>query len=389
MIAWSRARGLAHELGAARPRRVLTLPVDRAAGSTLAADARARRALPRFDNSAMDGWAVAGDAPWRVGEPVLAGHAPPSMPLSPGEARPIATGAPVPPGTVTVLRTEDAIPQLAGSDGLLDTLVTPDPGRDIRRMGEEAMAGEVLLAAGSRLTPPALGLLLAAGVQEVTVASPPDVSFIAIGDELGGAESPGHVTDSLTPMMPAVLAALGGRCATAVRTPDDPARVAHAISRGRTQLVVTAGGTAHGPADPLRTSLRLLDAPILLDGVDLRPGGSVLIADLGDGRTLLGLPGNPLAAIVDLLVLGWPLLQGRLGGGIPPLSPWADAMDGLAGARVGLRADGRDRAIACALVDGSLEPVRHQRSGMLRGIASATHLALVSDSRVDVMHLPW
>lgn len=386
MTTWRRARELAHDLGGETPTRVLTVPLARAAGLALAADVRCERPLPRFDNSAMDGWAVAGAGPWRVGEPVLAGSAPPALPLQPGEARPIATGAPVPPGTVTVLRTEDAIPE--AEEGVIDALAVPGPGRDIRREGEEAAVGDTLLTAGCILSPPALGLLAAAGVTEVDVSSPPLVTFVAIGDELGGSDpDPGHVTDSLSPMMPSLLAGIGGRCATTARALDRPADVAAAIRRARTETIVTSGGTAHGPADPLRDAFDRLGAHILVDGTDLRPGGSMLLARLPDGRHVLSLPGNPLAAVIALLVVGWPLLQGRVGRSLPGLTPCTAALQaGLSGIA---DPDGRERAVACVLADGVLTPVPHQRSGMLRGIAAATHLALVRGTHGELLRLPW
>ncbi|WP_431219384.1 molybdopterin molybdotransferase MoeA [Leifsonia xyli] len=378
------AQRIAEQLGRAAPTRVLTVPVGRAAGLTLASDVRCARALPRFDNSAMDGWAVAGDGPWRVGEPVLAGNAPPTLPLAPGEARPVATGAPVPPGTLTVVRSEDAIPEVDGDAVLIDALATPDPGCDIRRAGEEAAPGDLLLAAGSVLTPPALGLLAAAGVTEVDVSAPPLVTFVAIGDELAGAEpDPGRVTDSLTPAMPSLLAALGGRCATAVRALDRPEDVAAAILRARTETIITSGGTAHGPADPLRDALARLGADILVDGMDVRPGGSMLLAALPDGRHVMSLPGNPLAAVVTLLLVGWPLLRGRLG------RPAAEPILCPVGPDGTRASDGRERAVACTVQGGVLVAVPHQRSGMLRGIATATHLALTRADRTELLRLPW
>ncbi|MDR6972129.1 molybdopterin-binding protein [Leifsonia shinshuensis] len=391
MTTWSDARELAHELGRSASTRVMTVPTGRAAGLVLASDARCAHPLPRFDNSAMDGWAVAGDGPWRAGEPVLAGNPPPAAPLAPGEARPVATGAPVPPCTLGIVRSEQAIPSAA--DGLIDVLEPPLPGVDIRREGEEAVPGEVLLAAGVVLSPPALGLLAAAGVGQVDVSAPPLVAFVAIGDELtapdagtGPRPAPGAVPDSLTPMMPSLLTAFGARCATTRRASDRPDDVAAAIRHTRAETIITSGGTAHGPADPLREALRRLEARILIDGVALRPGGSVLLALLPDGRHLLGLPGNPLAAVVALAVLGWPLIQGRLGRALPALEPVGPGAAGCAGEG---GHGSRDRAVACTLVDGVPVPVRYQRSGMLRGVAAATHLVLTRGDSAQLLRLPW
>ncbi|MFP3466995.1 molybdopterin molybdotransferase MoeA [Leifsonia sp. SIMBA_070] len=389
MTAWRDARAQAHRLGGEVPTRVLTVPVGRASGLVLAADVRCAQPLPPFDNSAMDGWAVAGDGPWRPGEPVLAGSMPPSLPLSPGEARPVATGAPVPPGTLTVVRAEDAV-RAPGDGSVIEAAVPPRAGRDIRRAGEEAEPGDVLLRAGAVLSPPALGLLSAAGVREVDVSSPPLVTFVAIGDELAGPDPlPGRITDSLSPMMPSLLASLGARCATTAWALDRPGEVAAAIGRARTETVITSGGTAHGSADPLREALQRIGADVLVDGMDLRPGGSVLLARLPDGRHVLSLPGNPLAAVVALLVLGWPLLSGRLGRPAPDFSPSAAPSAAPRAATPVIEDDARPRALACTLVEGVPAAVPHQRSGMLRGIATATHLAIVSGSGCDLLRLPW
>ncbi|MDN4613264.1 molybdopterin-binding protein [Leifsonia sp. F6_8S_P_1B] len=382
MKSWQDARELAYEVGRRHPARTLNVPLGRAAGLRLAADLRAERSVPRFDNSAMDGWAVAGDGPWREGEPVLAGMAPGIVPLTPGEARPIATGAPVPPGTSTVLRAEEGILE-SGPDGMLvDTIAPLDAGRDIRRCGEEAESGDVLLERGARLTPPAIGLLAAAGIASVDVLAPPLITAIATGDELAGPEAgPGQVTDALSPLMPSLLSSLGGRCATAVRALDHADDVAAAIARARTGLLISSGGTAHGPADPVREALARLDARLVIDGVALRPGSSVLLAELPDGRVLLALPGNPLAAVVDLLLLGWPLLCGALGTPLAPLPPCPLPLGELP--RHGAK------AIACVREEGALVAVPHQRSGMLRGIATATHLVLTENADAHLLRLPW
>ena len=161
--------------------------------------------------------------------------------------------------------------------------------------------------------------------------------------------------------------------------------MAAAIRRARTETIVTSGGTAHGPADPLRAALDQLGADILIDGVDVRPGGSMLLAVLPDGRHILSLPGNPLAAVVALVLIGWPLLRGRLGREAPELTPCAEGLPALAAS------DGRERAVACILSDvvPVPVPVPHQRSGMLRGIATATHLVLTRGEETEALRLPW
>jgi molybdopterin molybdotransferase len=384
MTSWQDARALVHRAGTVHALPAETVALSAAAGRMLAAELVSHCYLPHFDNSAMDGWAVAGSAPWLEGSPVLAGSVPADRPLAPGHARPIATGAPVPQGTYSVLRSEDAVVERTDGGVLVDTLSPPEPGRDIRLHGEEAAPGDVLIAAGARLTPPRLGLLAATGATDVVAHAVPQVGFVAVGDELGHGGSRAHagqIPDAITPMMPAILAALGGECRALATAPDRAAELAAVLTASEHSLLITTGGTARGPADPVRDAIALLGARVLLDGIDLRPGRSVLLAELPDGRLLLCLPGNPLAAVVDLVVLGEPLLRGLQGATSAEI---ADShLD--AGAVPGRG----DRAIACTLEDGLPVPTPYQRSGMLRGIAGATHLALVGGTELFLQRLPW
>lgn len=397
-VGWEEARRIAWLLGAERPAPARTMPVGDAVGRTVRTALHARQPLPSFDNSAMDGWAVSGEGPWWEGPPVLAGASDPPEPLRAGEARPIATGAPVPPGTIAIVRSEHA--RRGDGDGSVPT-VTLLPGRhiptgaDLRRRGEELRRGELLAGPGARITPPLAGLLLAAGIVRVEVADDVRVTTFAIGDELIGggpaaAEPPhGRVVDSLSPQLGPILAMLGASHIPADRIPDHTDAVVAALDLAQSGLVVTTGGTARGPADPLRPALGSLGAHPLLDGVALRPGGSVLLSRLPSGTRILSLPGNPLAALVDLLLLGSALVDGALGRPLVDLPECA--------VPAGLDAQRVSRAVACVESGGELRPVDHQRSGMLRGLAEATHLVLVApaghDSRGPVsaraLRLPW
>lgn len=396
MTGWDEGRRVAWRLGADAPTPGCAVPVGGSAGRTVRAAVQARLPLPAFDNSAMDGWAVSGEGPWWEGAPVLAGSTGAPEPLRPGEARPIATGAPVPPGTLAIVRSEHA--GRNGGDGSVIT-VALEPGRrleaeaDIRRRGEELAGGETLLAPGSLITPPLAGLLAAAGIAQVEVAGELRVATLAIGDELvdgdarDDASALGLVRDSLTPQLGPILGMLGASPVSAQRIPDRPEAVADAVRSADADLVVTTGGTARGPADPLRAALAGLGAHPVLDGLALRPGGSVLLSHLPSGRRVLSLPGNPFAAVVDLLLLGSAFIDGALG------RPLADLR--ACGLPEGLQRLAVARAVACVETEGALRPVAHQRSGMLRGLTEATHLVLVPASSepetasARALPLPW
>jgi molybdopterin molybdotransferase len=382
MTSWDEGRLVAHRLGSARAEAARMVATASALGLTAAADVLSSSPLPPFDNSAMDGWAVAGEGPWREAEPILAGDSPLLKRLTLGEARPIATGAPVPPATVTVIRAEDATARSATGLTLIETASTPQVGRNIRRRGEEFDTGEVLVSQGMRVTPPMLGLLAAAGLSELSVRGPAPFAFLAVGDEFSNdGQERGRVNDSLSFAIPAMFEAMGGSCVSRGRTADRAQDVAAAISAASAPVIVTTGGTAHGPADPIRAALRLLGADVLIDGLDVRPGRSVLLSTTPE-ITILSLPGNPFAAIVDAVLLGGALLAGRLRAPVPPTR----------GYRLESPATGSvDRVIACREDGaGTLHPVTHQSPNMLRGVTSATHLVLTRpDGDGRALRLPW
>ncbi|MFT2710637.1 molybdopterin molybdotransferase MoeA [Clavibacter sp. Sh2126] len=377
---WDDARAAAHLLGERMRRRlpVAADPValDAAGGRILAADLRARVDLPGTAVSAMDGWAVGstGHGPWRVGAPVLAGHAPTGIALGPGEARPIATGAPVPPSTAGVLRSEHG----DVTDGVLRVnALAPTggarAGAEIRPAGEEAGRGDVLLRSGTRLTAVRLGLAAAAGHDLLPVRAPAATDVIHLGDEVvaHGVPAPGRVRDAVGPALPGLLGACGLAVGSSTRVPDDARATRDAIGRATAPLVLTTGGSSRGPADHVRAALDGLGARLLVDAVRMRPGHPVMLAELPDGRAVLCLPGNPLAAIACLLSFAPPLVDGLAGRAVPALAGWTAGADLPGGGS-------RTRLVACALdADGRLVPVAAQGPGMLRGLAAADALAVV------------
>ncbi|PPF53087.1 molybdopterin molybdenumtransferase MoeA [Clavibacter michiganensis] len=377
---WDDARDAALLLGGRlrerQPGSAELVPLGDALGRTLSVDLRARADLPGADASAMDGWAVGspGPGPWRVGDPVLAGHAPADVALAADEARPIATGAPVPPATAGILRSEHGD---VASGVLRVNALAPGGGArvraEIRPAGEEARRGDVLLAAGTRLTAVRLGLAAAAGHDLVPVLAAAGADVIHLGDEVvdRGVPVPGRVRDAIGPALPALLAACGLGAGSTVRVPDDARATRDAIAQATAPLVITTGGSSRGPADHVRGALDALRARLVVDAVRMRPGHPVMLAELPDGRAVLCLPGNPLAAIACLLSFA-PAIADGLAGRPLPVPALAVAGAELPGGGSGTR------LIACALdAEGRLVPVGAQGPGMLRGLAAADALAVV------------
>lgn len=360
---WPEARRIA--AAAASPVTAFLAPLEQALGAVLAADVPARSDLPAADTSAMDGWAVAGPPPWNVEGSVLAGSVPP--PLAPGAATAIATGAVLPVGADGVLRRERG----TARDGVLtpsaDAAGLRELTGDVRRAGRECHVGEVVLEAGSPVGPAALGLLAAAGQDEVLVRRP-TVDLLVLGDELlsAGPARDGRLRDALGPLLTGWLPALGLRLTARCRVPDDAAALALALRTTAADLVVTTGSTARGPVDHLHAVLADAGAELLVDGVEVRPGHPQLLAVLPDGRIVVGLPGNPLAAVSGVLTLLTPVAR-ALAGRLP-----APVRHGALGVDVDA---GSDATRLVPVRDG--RPALFAGPAMLRGLATADAVAVI------------
>ncbi len=367
-VGWAEARTAARY--AARPGEPVELPLPGALGHVLAEPLPALTDLPAFDTSAMDGWAVAGPGPWALddsGPGVLAGDTPERLPD--GHAVAIATGARVPDGATAVLRSEHGF---AGG-GRLTAPATPPHGGDIRPRGQECRTGDLLLPAGALVTPAVLGLAAAAGYDRLTVTRRPRAEVLVLGDELltEGVPAGGRVRDALGPLVAPWLAGLGADVVATRHLGDSAPALRDALTGGDAEVLVTTGSTAAGPVDHLRPALRELGATFVVDGVAVRPGHPMLLAALPDGRHVVGLPGNPLAAVSALLTLADPLLR-TLADRDPEAGPGP--------ARLAERVQGHPedtRLVPVSHRRGTATPLRFHGPAMLRGIASATALAVI------------
>ncbi|PYC87501.1 molybdopterin molybdenumtransferase MoeA [Streptomyces tateyamensis] len=375
---WARARELAQLAGtrhriAATEQRTLAA----ALGAVLAGPLTALTDLPAFDTSAMDGWAVAGPGPWRLAGRVLAGRTPP--PLADGWATEIATGAQLPPGATAVLRREHG--ERTGPQLRPGPAADPTPGQDVRPRGQECRRGEELLPAGTEVTPAVLGLAAACGYDLLTVRRAPSVELLVLGDELRteGLPAPGLVRDALGPMLQPWLAARGAELPAPRAVRDDFALLRDAIRHSPAEVVVTTGATAAGPVDFLHAALAEAGARLLVDGVRVRPGHPMLLAELppagarGAARHLVGLPGNPLAAVAGAVTLALPLLAALTGrtGSAEPGGRCVRTAEPLPGHPADTR------LLPVRLTPEGPRPLAFDGPAMLRGLALADALAVL------------
>ena len=396
---WQEARQRAFD--AATPIPSGPVPLMAALGRTLASDALAVQDMPHYASSAMDGWAVNGSGPWILSEPGLR--------LAPHQASPIVTGGLVPPGAKAVLRSESGV--ITADDDGLPVLALggtakpgePRNGQHIRKAAEEAAEGEVLLKAGTVLNPAHIALAALAGLDHLDVLGKPLVRFLLTGSEVveHGIPQPGQVRDTFGPQLGAVVELLGGIAGEQLRVGDSYDEWMAALqdtepapgepeseAEPPADVVMTTGGTGRSGTDHFRRAVAELGGRLLIDGIAMRPGHPAVLAELPDGRFVVGLPGNPLAAMMALFTVGAPLLA-ALGhrqleeAGEVPCGTTIDALPG------------RTRLMPFRLVYGLASPAQHTGPGMMRGLAGADGVMVVPPHGVQLgelvpaFPLPW
>ena len=352
-------------------------------GRVAAAPVAARLTQPPADVSAMDGYALrAADghegAVLDVIGSVPAGH-PFAGTVGPGQAVRIFTGSVVPAGADAIVIQEDAT-----RDGTrVRVNEAARAGRHIRRAGQDFAAGDTVVPAGRRLSARDIGLIAAGNHPWVTVHRRPRVAVLATGDEIalpGEPIPPGGIVSSNSHALAALVRAAGGAPTVLPVARDDRAAIAAAADAVRgMDLLVTTGGASVGEHDLVIDSLKSRGLTVDFWKIAMRPGKPLIFGWLGApgaGVPMLGLPGNPVSALVCGVLFGLPALA-RLGGlpAAPP--PVTEAVAGAALAENDARAD---HLRATLSFDAAGRPVATpfpvQDSAMLRRLAQADALIL-------------
>ena len=360
------------------------VPLGDALDRVLAEDASAAEPVPAFDNSAMDGFAVraadtrdAGpDSPvvLRIADESRAGR-PAAARLGAGEAIRISTGAMLPEGADAIVRVEDT----RASDASVQLLAATEPGRDVRRAGEDVEPGASIIPRGTALGPAELGVLASLGRAQVACTRRPRVAVITTGDELQEPGEParlGGVRNTNAYSIPSLVERSGGEVGLRETVGDGAPSTREAIGRAfGHDVVVVCGGVSVGEHDHVRSALAELGAEQVFWGIALRPGKPTWFGVAPAGELVFGLPGNPVSAIVTFLMLARPAVRALLGG-----QPNRDRTMAVLDEDY-VKRPGRAHAIRCRLElldDGwHARPTGEQGSHILTSMLGADALALI------------
>jgi molybdopterin molybdotransferase len=368
---------------AERPLEPENVALADALGRRLAEDLAARRTQPPLAVSAMDGYAVrAADiaqtpARLKVLGVSAAGHGFAGS-VGPGEAARIFTGAPVPDGADTILIQEDA----KAEDGFVTALASEPLGRYVRRAGLDFAAGDVLLKAGRRMGPAELALAAAMNHATLSVVRRPRVAILATGDELvspGAEPGPDQIVASNNFAVGAYARQAGAEVIDLGIASDDFPALEAAIRRARdlkADVLVTLGGASVGDHDLVQTALTREGMELGFWRIAMRPGKPFMHGRIGDMR-ILGLPGNPVSAIVCAVLFLAPLVRALSG----DADAGADATrPALLGADLPENDQRQDylRATLSGLEDGKpvVTAFTRQDSSML-GVLASAHALIV------------
>ena len=307
-------------VGCFEPAGVVRRPLLEAAGQVLAEDVAARVDLPRFDQSAMDGYAVRkhelspGIALPLHGESRAGG--PPPAPLAPRSAQRIFTGAPLPEGADTVVIQEHTRAQ--GGDVVIDQV--PAAGANVRRRASDLAQGRVALSRGQLLGAGEIGLLAAQGRHSIAVYRAPRVAIVSTGDELrdiGEDGEPGTIVDSNAYALAAQVREAGCEPWLLPVARDRIEDIATSFEQAlRAEVVLSAGGVSVGDYDLVARAFERAGGTIKLWKVAMKPGKPLLFGMAGR-VPFLGLPGNPVSAMVAFEVFARPGLRRMLGHAAP------------------------------------------------------------------------
>jgi molybdopterin molybdotransferase len=356
------------------------VPLLEATGRWTANAIVAKRTQPAHDLSAMDGYAIRyedASGPWRVIGESAAGT-PFAGPVGPSEAARIFTGAALPTGSDTVVIQENIA--RSADEISLSSNGPKALGEHVRKAGSDFTSGATLIEPGQHLTPARIALAVMGGHGTIAVRRRLRVAIISTGSELvppGTETGPDRLPSSNAPMLAALMRNLPVDVVDLGIVPDDLSALTAAFTQAKTcDIVVSTGGASVGDHDLVRPALNAAGASIDFWKVAMRPGKPLMAGRLGD-TVVLGLPGNPVSALVTAILFLRPLIA-HLSGAATALPSRLKVRMGEPLPAVGPRTD----FIRAHWQDGSLVPTFPGDSGMLFPLAGADALVVRAPNSV-------
>ncbi|ATW23656.1 gephyrin-like molybdotransferase Glp [Candidatus Formimonas warabiya] len=299
-----------------------SVPLMESLGRILSRDIRARENLPSFDKSPLDGYALQAKDVERaelshpvsleIIEEVRAGFVPQNR-IRPGTAIKVMTGTPIPEGADTVIKYEDVKRR-----GNFIYLASPlRSGNNIIRAGEDVKRGEVVATKGTLIRPGLVGLLAGLGMAEISVYQKVKVALVSTGDELIDPvkePSPGKIYNSSLYSIAALCGELGVDPVMMGIVPDEKDLISERILKGleEADILISTGGVSVGDFDVVQDALRQIEADLLFWKVSMKPGSPVLGAEKNK-KIIIGLSGNPAAALVTFDLIAVPVIKKMMG----------------------------------------------------------------------------
>jgi molybdopterin molybdotransferase len=360
--------------------------LEESVGRVLAVDVVASVDLPPFEYSAMDGYAIdfasGVDAPREVvGESRAGGPLP--APLARGTAMRIFTGAPLPAGADTIVMQEET----QREENRLVLTGKPKKGEHVRRAGEDLRKGAFALETGTRIRTTHLPLLAALEVATVAVHRKPVVTILATGDELrepGAPARPGTIVETNGLAVAAMARATGAQVRTLPIAPDDPTKLRAAIedALAGADVATTIGGVSVGDHDLVKPTLQACGVELDFWKVAIKPGKPLVVGKRGSTR-FLGLPGNPVSAMITFHLFVAPLVRALSGDRTPMPKRTRARLE-----KEIRHAPGRLELVRATLRDENGElvatPLASQSSGSIPSIAWADGLVVVAKDSTGI-----
>lgn len=294
----------------------VTVPLHAALNRVLAENIIAKEDLPRFDRSAVDGYALRAEDTFEASQfkPKILRIVPGKAELNSGEAKEVWTGNAIPKGANAVVMLENT----RRFNNRIEVWIQLTPGENISKKGEDIQKGVIAIKAGTRLKPQHMGLAAALGMAEVKVFEKPKIAILATGDELvsvGEKPQENQVFEANRVILSALCRELGAEPVDLGIAKDNIDEIAGKIRMGleMADMVITTGGTSVGVSDLVPEAVNKIGKPgVIVHGIAMRPAMPTALAVL-DGKPVIILSGNYVAAIMGFEVFARPLLCRMLG----------------------------------------------------------------------------